>query len=226
MNAVFPHHFSLAQELQQQREALQLITEAARSTCADLPLTATERKITLSAEATAKLAGMAKKLSDLGVQGALAYSQVDSARALLESDILPAMKDQNACRIYIFDRLEKKLLNPAPAPSKKVSLLCKIPEPYDGIYVVEWDDADRSHMSIDGHRLPDRHPDPNRNETRKVHELSDTFASWCNYLEGKMTSCKMVSRVNGKIFVGMPSMKPEATGDCKRITSQPVKTSF
>ena len=215
-----------AQSLQQQKEALQLITESARSTCAEMPLTSTERKITLSAEATAKLGGLAKKLTDLGIEGAAAYSQKDAARALLEGDILPAMKDQNACRLYIFDRLEKKLLNPAVKPNTRVSLLCEVPKPYDDIFSVQWDDSDRSYISVDGRRLPDRHPDPNRNETRQIQEHSDTYISWCNYLDGKMSVCKMVNRINGKVFIGMPMLRPEAIGDCKRTEPQPVKARF
>ena len=107
-------HFGIvwAQGLAQPREALKLITDTAREICVDLPLSASEQRITLSADASAKLAEVARKLADLGVSGAATFTRTDSARALLESDVLPAMKDQSACRIRIFERLESKLLAP------------------------------------------------------------------------------------------------------------------
>lgn len=93
---------------------LRLITETARDICADLPLTASDSRITLTADAAAKLSGAVKKLADLGVSGAATYTKGESVRALLEGDVLPAMKDTNSCRLKVFEKLEQKLLRPTP----------------------------------------------------------------------------------------------------------------
>lgn len=95
-------------------EVLKLITTTAREICSDLPLTASDSRITLTADAAAKLSGAVKKLADLGVSGAATYTDSKSVRALLETDVLPAMKDTNSCRLKIFEKLEQKLLKPAP----------------------------------------------------------------------------------------------------------------
>lgn len=215
-----------AQEADKQKQALELIIKGVEGICKDLPRTASESKVTLTASGVAELQGLVKKLAKLGISGAAGYTSTESVRGLLEADMLPALADQNKCRIHVFDKLEEKLLSAAPATSKKVSLHCVYPKPYDQQWWVDWDDADRSYLAIDGKRIPDRHPDPNQDSTRTILEHGETRVAWCVNREGKPYACNTINRISGKIFLGMPQATPEAVGDCKPYTPQPTATKF
>jgi len=99
----------------QQAAALQLIRDTAKDLCASLPLVGKRSNVEVSADATAKLAGVLKKLSDLGVQASAKYQSTESQEALVQSDVLPALKDQTSCRLHVFDRLSDKLLSQSKA---------------------------------------------------------------------------------------------------------------
>lgn len=217
-----------AQPLDRTQEILRSITDAAKDVCATLPLMTSESKVQLSADATAKLAGLAKKLSDLGVSGAASYTRSDSARALLEADVLPALKDQNSCRLHVFDKLESKLLAPPPANSK-VSVWCDFPKPNEVFQVaVEWNDADSSYIFVDERRVPGKGSVFGRSIERKIVDHSDTKIGWCATTENFGTMCYSIIRPTGKIFVyeGEQTHKPEAIGSCERLKVNPITTKF
>ena len=92
------------------QSALDAISRTVKDICSTAPLNNKENKVELNAEARATVAGLLKKLTDLGVSGAAKYSSSESEAGLLRTDIVAALKDQNTCRLEIFRTLEAKLL--------------------------------------------------------------------------------------------------------------------
>jgi WD40 repeat protein len=63
---------------------------------------------------TAQLSGLASKLADIGISGS---GNINSGtyQNVLQQDLPTALKDNAACKLNVFDSLQSKLLEPAPA---------------------------------------------------------------------------------------------------------------
>lgn len=212
-------------------EAVDLIIRAARELCAEIPRTASETKIELNAKATAELQGLVKKLANLGVTTAIGLTKTDSVRALLESDMLPALTDQNKCRLHIFDKLESKLLSStALPPTTKVFVECELLEPHKDMLWVDFDDNDRSYIQKENIRIPTTRESPwgpGRKRTYTIDRHSSASVGWCEHVEGNRTVlCYHINRISGEIRLseGLPhELKLVTTGTCKRYTPEPVQ---
>jgi hypothetical protein len=118
----FPHVL-LAQPNPAQNEVLKLIRETAKDLC-DLPTEGHSTNTELSIAAQAKVAGLLKKVTDLGVETSAKYASKASQAALVDKDVLPALNGRNRCRLHIYDDLSKKLLpsvSSVNAPPRQVS---------------------------------------------------------------------------------------------------------
>jgi WD40 repeat protein len=63
---------------------------------------------------TAQLSGLASKLADIGISGS---GNINSGtyQNVLQQDLPTSLKDNAACKLKVFDSLQSKLLEPAPA---------------------------------------------------------------------------------------------------------------
>jgi len=116
---------ALAQNLNAQKEALQIIGDSADRLCLKPPLEGSGSTVELSGTAKAELEGLLKKLGALGIQGSAKYQQ-SQFQGLLQKDLAAALKSSTDCRLKVFDDLKGKLLSavapPTPLPTKPLAL--------------------------------------------------------------------------------------------------------
>lgn len=113
---IFSSNCLLAQDLATQREALREIREAAADLCVSVPLETASETMNVSGEVNAKLVGLAKRVADLGIEGAAEYTSTASA-GLLQNDLADAVRETNNCKLEVFRVLEQKMLLSA-SPSR------------------------------------------------------------------------------------------------------------
>jgi hypothetical protein len=94
---------------------LNLIAEFADKLCKEVPLKATHNNVELTGNAKAELKGVLGKVADLGFEGATKY-QTGKSEGLLQNDLISALKDNNACRLKVWDDLQKKLIKVQQVP--------------------------------------------------------------------------------------------------------------
>ncbi|HEY6323066.1 MAG TPA: hypothetical protein VJA16_16075 [Thermoanaerobaculia bacterium] len=112
-----------AQNTGAQQAALKLITDTAKSLCADVSVELQDNKVELTGAAAAKLDGIVKKIVNLGVEGAAKY-QTGSSKGVLRQDLAVAIKHSDDCRLSVFNALVPRMLPaaihlppPQPGPS-------------------------------------------------------------------------------------------------------------
>lgn len=136
---------------EREQKALDVIADFADRMCKDIPLQGTRSGGELSGSAKAELRGVAKKVADLGVEGAAKY-QTGRYESLLQSDLVDALKNSADCKLRIFDSLKDRFLPgsasvglpqpPAPAPAKK-----RVTAPAAQKVVLWVDDQPKGNMS-------------------------------------------------------------------------------
>ncbi len=98
-----------ADSMQQQREALNLISDFAEQLCKDVPLRGADTTATLSGEAKAELDGLLKRIANLNVGAAAEYQKQDY-EGLLQKDLVKALETSTKCRLQVWNDLKGRLL--------------------------------------------------------------------------------------------------------------------
>jgi hypothetical protein len=95
--------------LDKQKEALLAIQNFAASICDSVKAEGKQVAWEASADAKAKLGGVVKVISDLGVEGAAKYKSSEY-EGVLQSDLSKVLTDQGTCRQSVFRELKDKLI--------------------------------------------------------------------------------------------------------------------
>jgi hypothetical protein len=119
------HTPTYAATLEQEQQALNIIAEFADKFCKDINQQGGSHKLEVTGDAKAKLTGVVKQLADLGFEGAAKYNS-QNYEGLLQTDLLAALKDNNSCRLQIWNDLKGKLLE-APTFQKPLTSKTKLP---------------------------------------------------------------------------------------------------
>jgi len=98
---------ALTQSTSASKEALDVIADFADRLCKSVPLNGHTSSVELSGTAKAELAGVIKKISDLGIEGAGRY-QSDSYQSVLQKDLAGLLQDYHKCRIQVWNDLKDK----------------------------------------------------------------------------------------------------------------------
>lgn len=117
--ATFPSYAANAYTLETEKEILKMIGDFAERICPKVPLEGSSSTIELSGSAKAELAGLLKKLSALGIQGAAKY-QESQFQGLVQKDLLAAMRDSTDCKLKVSYSLMGKLLGAAVVASPRL----------------------------------------------------------------------------------------------------------
>lgn len=97
------------QSLQDQQEALDIISNFADKLCKEVPLSGKQSTLTIEGEATMELNGMVKRFADLGFEGAVKYNSEEYA-GILRTDLAKVIELNKECRITIWNDLNNKLV--------------------------------------------------------------------------------------------------------------------
>ncbi len=120
-----------AQSTGAQQASLKVITDTARSICAEVSVELQDNKLELTGAAAAKLDGIVKKIVNLGVEGAAKY-QTGSSKGVLRQDLAVAIKNGNDCRLSVFNVLVPRMLPsviPPPPPQPSPSSVAEFMTP-------------------------------------------------------------------------------------------------
>jgi hypothetical protein len=117
---ILPRLSIRAAELDQEQKALGIIAEFADKFCKNINPAGSAKSTDVSADAKAELKGLVSKVADWGFEGAAKYKS-ESYAGLIQTDLLPALKDNNACRLQIWKDLKGKLLQSPPFGSGKAT---------------------------------------------------------------------------------------------------------
>lgn len=96
-------------DLDRQQKALSIISDFASKLCQDIPLSHETSSLDLSASLKAELKGIAKKVADLGFNGATKYSNTKE-QGLLQQELAKALADSRSCRMKVWEDLKEKLV--------------------------------------------------------------------------------------------------------------------
>lgn len=114
-----------SQQLRQQQEALNMIGDFADRFCKDIPLTGLKSKGEIAADAKVEVAGLLKRLTNLGVGAAAEYQQ-QRYDGLLQTDLIRALENDTKCRIQIWNDLKSRLLfGPPPSVTAGANVLAR-----------------------------------------------------------------------------------------------------
>lgn len=106
----------VADDLEKQKDALNVIADFADRMCNKVPLIGGTENLELSGTAKAELNGLLKKIADLGIEGAAKYQQ-DEYENVLQKDLATLLRDSSKCKLEVWKDLKDKLLtttNPPP----------------------------------------------------------------------------------------------------------------
>jgi hypothetical protein len=101
-----------AQISPQQKEALKEIRDFARELCTSVGAVGKTSEWKASAEAKAQVAGVVKKVADLGFKAAAEIGE-KKFEGVLQSDLASVLSRDSDCRYKVFEKLEAKLLSSA-----------------------------------------------------------------------------------------------------------------
>ncbi len=103
-------------------QALKMITETAAQICASVPTQQSDRGVTLSADAQAKLGGLVGRIANLGLSGTGQYHS-DQSTGVLQKDLASVIHDANNCKLEVFRTLERDLVLPNRSDPQDSSVL-------------------------------------------------------------------------------------------------------
>jgi len=109
--------------LESQTKALNVIEAFANKLCASDSVrpSGITQKVELSGNAKAELAGVIKKIIDLGIKTAAKY-QGSSYEGVLQADLAKLLTDRTNCKLQVFNSLKDKLIpNPSSSSDKTKS---------------------------------------------------------------------------------------------------------
>lgn len=95
--------------LNAQKEALQLISDFANQLCDEIPMQGDSTSYDLSLGGKIELNNFLKKLANIGVEAAGKY-QKNEFQGILQKDLATAMKDRSLCKIEVLKTLKNDLL--------------------------------------------------------------------------------------------------------------------
>jgi hypothetical protein len=99
-----------ADDLAAQAQALKVISSFASETCGSaIPLEGDNKHLELSGDVKAELAGIVKKVADLGISGAGKY-QSDQFKNVLHEQLAQALQDTSKCKLRVFELLQEKMI--------------------------------------------------------------------------------------------------------------------
>ncbi len=100
-----------ADDLAAQAAALKVITDAAADLCYTISQESASNQIEISGDVKAKLAGLAAKIAELGIEGAGKYTSVES-KGVLQQQLADALAQSSNCRLTVFQLLQEKMIGP------------------------------------------------------------------------------------------------------------------
>jgi hypothetical protein len=101
-----------------QIRALKAITDSAASICNVIKTEGSSESVELSGNVKAELAGVAKKLTDLGISGAGKYTSEKHDLTVLQQDLSDTIKSNADCRKGVLELLKDKLIPDQPKKSQ------------------------------------------------------------------------------------------------------------
>ncbi len=105
--------------LDKQKEALNVIADIADRICNKVSFTGNSENLELTGTAKVELNSLLKKLVDLGIEGTAKY-QKSEYENVLHKDLQALLEDNSKCKLEVFKDLKDKLLPPAtPTPVVK-----------------------------------------------------------------------------------------------------------
>lgn len=108
-----------ADELENQRKALELITSFADRNCKEAPIIGKQNSTVIEGEVKASLKSLISKIADLGVKGAGKY-KTSEYEGVLQQDLRLAINDTNNCRVQVLNILSKSFIGKnGTTPTKK-----------------------------------------------------------------------------------------------------------
>jgi hypothetical protein len=127
--------FSIADSIENKKEALAIIASTADQICnKNVQQSSQSNELSLSGGANAEIAGLIKKLVDLGIVGAGSYSSKET-QGILQNELSGSIKSQSNCKQGIFYALLEKFIpseknvNPFLSNGNEV----QIPEPISAV---------------------------------------------------------------------------------------------
>lgn len=99
-------------------EALALITDTAQKICNDVPTAGERQSVEVNGNVKAELAGLLKKLGNVGVSGTGGYSS-DEYAGLLQKDLAAALKDNSDCKLTVLKLLLDRVLPQTEATTRQ-----------------------------------------------------------------------------------------------------------
>lgn len=101
---------STADELDEMKKALDIISEFAEKLCKDVPITGSAENLELTGDAKAELNKILKKIADVGIKGAVKY-QKSEYQGLLQKDLAQIITSERNCRLAVWNDLKMKIFN-------------------------------------------------------------------------------------------------------------------
>lgn len=98
--------------INQQRRALQLITDFSKSICNEIPLTSSKNGVELSGEGKADLNRLLGWVFDVGISGTAKYDN-EETKGVLQKDLAHALETGANCKYNVFVQLKDRLLSDA-----------------------------------------------------------------------------------------------------------------
>lgn len=108
---LFPPPAFAANELDRQREALNLIGETADRICQTVSSQGSASSTNVQGQVNAQVNGLARKLANIGVTAGAQHSS-SSWSGVLAKDLPTALRDSLQCRLQVFNSLKGTLLQP------------------------------------------------------------------------------------------------------------------
>lgn len=102
--------FAIADELDKQQKALNIINEFADKVCGEIPDWGASSKVELGGKVNVELPKFIKKLVDIGVEGVAKY-QTSKHSGILQSDLAKVLKDRRDCKVKVTELLIDKLIS-------------------------------------------------------------------------------------------------------------------
>jgi hypothetical protein len=102
-------YLNAAELVDQQIKALDAIKQAAKEICNTVPPEGNSTNVELSADASAKLDGLIKKLANLGIGAAGKYTS-EEYKGVLRKDLANLLKDNADCKLKVLTLLQDKMI--------------------------------------------------------------------------------------------------------------------
>ena len=116
----------LGADLEQQAAALKEIRATAADICQVPPVTQESRSVKLTAAANAKLAGVVKRVANIGLSGSADYRKEYSS-GVLQKDLAHAIEVGTNCRLSVFTTLQAKMVRNISPPPPPKSIIKSVP---------------------------------------------------------------------------------------------------